>query len=193
MKWESRSCVMTQAVVSWLEVMNKRFLLPGWLVMGRVHRFPRGREIGDCSVRRRVLSCSHQVLHTAVGQMSMCSSPDEVMAALTEDRAFFRCESHREAIYMYLTNWRVGCRSTDVDELLYACGEFSDKVIVIIQSVLFHEKSLFIVDEVNEDVMISSELRIQHIELPCHSLGEFQCCGFVCVALQIFESDSSDE
>ena len=54
--------------------------------------FPPGREIGDCSIDQQVLSCSHRVLpHTDAGDRRlMDSSSDDAIAALTEDRAFFR-------------------------------------------------------------------------------------------------------
>ena len=109
------------------------------------------------------------------------------MAVLIEDRAFFRCAR------CDLTRGRVRRRRTGVDEPLYVRREISDKVVVVVQYVLLRRKGLFIIYDINEGVVMCTELRIQRIQLTCHSLSKLQRRGFVRVILQTFEWIRLDE
>ena len=58
----------------------------------------------------------------------------------------------RESSRYNLAKGQVGRGSADANELLYACEEFGDKVVVVIQGPLLSNKFLFVGDEVNKGV-----------------------------------------
>ena len=69
----------------------------------------------------------------------------------------------RQSTRCDLTRSGVQRGDTKADKSFYTSGEFSNKVIMLIQRALFSLKSLLVVDEVDDRVMVCTEVRVEGV------------------------------